>query len=87
MDTEYYLNHGPLDTAMLLDAAHPDTPPTAIPGLTPARGEPGFYNGPGNFKGELTATRRGNTWLVIAGGSSLTQRIEVLRHLTDTVKT
>jgi hypothetical protein len=36
-DTEYYLNHWPLDAVVLLDAAHPGTPPAAIPGLTPAR--------------------------------------------------
>lgn len=87
VDTEYYLNHWPLDAAILLDAAHPGAPPAAIPNLTPVSTAPVFYNGPGDFKGEITATRRGNAWLVIAGGSSLTQRIEVLRHLTPTVKT
>ncbi len=67
------------------------TPPTPAPfrrpyqALTPAPGAPGFFNGPGDFKGDLTATRFGNTWLVVAGGSGLAQRIEVLRHLTPTV--
>ncbi len=86
IDTEYYLRHWPLDAAILLDAAHPGAAPAAIPGLTPAPGAPGFFNGPGDFKGELTATRHGNTWLVVAGGSSLAQRIQVLRHLTPAVK-
>jgi hypothetical protein len=86
IDTEYYLHNWPLDAAILLDAAHPGTPPAAIPGLTPVGGEHGYFNGPGDFKGELTATRVGNAWLVVAGGSGLDQRMEVLRHLTATVK-
>lgn len=86
IDTEYYLQHWPLDAAILLDAAHPGAVPAAIPGLTPVAGAPGFFNGPGDFKGELTATRHGNTWLVVAGGRNLAQRIEVLRHLAPTVK-
>jgi hypothetical protein len=86
IDTEYYLKHWPLDAAILLDAAHPGAVPAAIPGLTPVPGAPGFFNGPGDFKGELTATRNDSTWLVVAGGRNLAQRIEVLRHLTPTVK-
>jgi hypothetical protein len=86
IDTEYYLQHWPLDAAILLDAAHPGAVPAAIPGLTPVPAAPGFFNGPGDFKGELTATRHGNAWLVVAGGSGLAQRIEVLRHLTPTIK-
>jgi hypothetical protein len=86
IDTEYYLQHWPLDAAILLDATHPGAVPAAIPGLTPVSGAPGFFNGPGDFKGELTATRDGNTWLVVAGGRNLAQRIEVLHHLTPTVK-
>lgn len=86
IDTEYYLHRWPLDAAILLDAAHPGTPPAAIPGLTPVRDEHGYFNGPGDFKGELTATRVGNAWLVVAGGSGVAQRMEVLRHLTATVR-
>lgn len=86
IDTEYYLRQWPLDAAILLDATHPGTPPAPIPGLEPVKGRPGYVNGPGDFKGELTAVRRGNAWLVIAGGESLEQRIEVLRHLTASVR-
>jgi hypothetical protein len=60
--------------------------PAAIPGLSPVPGEAGYVNGPGDFKGELTAIRRGNAWLVVAGGSGLSQRIEVLSHLNATVR-
>lgn len=86
VDTEYYLSNWPLDTAILLDAAHPGAPPAAISGLTPVPTAPGIYNGPGDFHGELTAMRHGNAWLIVAGGSGLTQRVEVLRHLTPTIR-
>jgi hypothetical protein len=86
IDTEFYLRRRPLDAAILLDAAHPGVPPAAIPGLTPVPGQRGYLNGPGDFKGELTATRLRDAWLVVAGGSGVAQRIEVLRHLTPTVK-
>jgi hypothetical protein len=86
IDTEFFLQRWPLDAAILLDAAHPGVPPAAIPGLSPVSGQRGYFNGPGDFKGELTATRLRNAWLVVAGGSGLAQRIQVLRHLTPTVK-
>jgi hypothetical protein len=85
IDTEYQLQRWPLDAAILLDAAHPGSPPAAIPGLAPVAADPGYFNGAGDFKGELTATRFANAWLVIAGGSGLAQRIDVLRHLTPRV--
>ncbi len=85
IDVEYYLGKWPLDAAVLLDAAHPGSPPAAIPGLDPVPGHAGFFNGPGDFKGELTATRRGETWLVVAGGSGLAQRLRVLSHLSATI--
>jgi hypothetical protein len=85
IDTEYYLRHWPLDAAVLLDATHPGALPGAIPGLSPIAGMPRFFEGPGEFKGNLTAIRKGDAWLVVAGGSSLAQRIDVLVHLTATV--
>ena len=85
IDVEYYLRKWPLDAAVLLDAAHPGSPPAAIPGLGPVPGHAGFFNGPGDFKGELTATRRGEAWLVVAGGSGLAQRLLVLSHLGATI--
>ncbi len=85
IDTEYYLRGWPLDAAILLDAAKPGATPAAIPGLTPVKGEHAYFNGPGDFNGELTATRYGNAWLIVAGGSGLAQRVDVLRHLTPTI--
>jgi hypothetical protein len=82
MDTEYYLHGWPLKAAILLDAAHPGSEPAAIPGLRPIRGAQRLLDGPGPVgQGGLTATRLGNAWLVVAGGSGRAQRVLVLRHL------
>jgi len=85
IDSEYYLHEWPLDTAILLDAQHPGRPPAPIPGMKPVSGAPGVFNAPGDWHGEITATRHGDAWLVVAGGSGFSQRIEVLRHLSANV--
>jgi hypothetical protein len=81
IDTEYYLHNWPLETAILLDAAHPGARPAAIPDMHAIPGEPGLFATPGDWNGKITAQRIGNAWLVVAGGSGLEQRIQVLRHL------
>jgi hypothetical protein len=86
VDTEYSWQKWPLDAAILLDAQHPGAPPAPIPGMQAVKTAPGYFNGPGDFKGELTAVRRGDAWLVIAGGKSLSQRLAVLRHLKAAVR-
>jgi hypothetical protein len=85
IDVEYSVQNWPVDAALLLDATHPGSLPAAIPGLRSIAGQQGYFNGPGDFKGELTAKRQGATWLVVAGGRSLSQRLEVLRHLKSGV--
>ncbi len=85
IDTEYYLHNWPLETAVLLDAQHPGRAPAPIPGMAPAPNEPGVFEAPGDWHGDLTAIRRGKAWLVVAGGRGAAQRLEVLRHLTVTV--
>ena len=86
IDTEFYLRHWPLDAAVLLDAAHPGSRPAAIPGFVPVPADPGYYGGSPDFKGNLTAVRSGDVWLVVAGGSGLAQRLDLLRHLTPVVR-
>jgi hypothetical protein len=81
IDTEYYLHKWPLETAILLDAQHPGRSPASIPGMKPVSGAAGLFNAPGDWHGEITAVHHGNAWLVVAGGSGLSQRREVLRHL------
>ena len=85
IDTEYYVHNWPLETAVLLDAGHPGARPAAIPDLHAILGEPGLFAAPGDWYGQITATRRGNAWLVVAGGSGQGQRIQVLRHLGVTI--
>jgi hypothetical protein len=87
IDTEYYLHNWPLDAAILLDAQHPGATPAAIPGLRRLSGAPAIYNGPGDgFHGPETAVRKGDAWLIVAGGSGLAQRIDVLEHLSASVE-
>ncbi len=85
IDTEYYLHGWPLDAAILLNAKDPTGMAAPIPGLAALPGSPGVVNGPGDFKGELTAKRIGSAWLVVAGGSGLAQRLDVLRHLRASI--
>ncbi len=84
-DSEYYLRNWPLKTAILLDAQHPGAAPASIPGMRAIAGSAGLFSAPGDWDGEITAVRQGSAWLVVAGGSGLTQRIGVLRHLTASV--
>ncbi len=82
VDTEYFLRGWPLDTAVLLDARRPGQTLGPIPGAIPVAGHPGFVNLVlGSGPGSMTARRIGNAWLVVAGGASLAQRLEVLGAL------
>jgi hypothetical protein len=85
IDTEYYLHRWPLETAILLDAQHPGRAPAPIPGMKPVDGAAGVFDAAGGWQGEIAAIRQRGAWLVVAGGSGLRQRLEVLRHLTATV--
>ncbi len=86
LDAEYYVRGWPLDVAILLDAAHPGSPPAPIPGAQPIKGVPGYFDVPGDLQGARTATRRGEAWLVAEGGRGVRQRVEVLRDLTAFVR-
>ncbi len=82
-DTEYSLDHWPLDAAILLDAYNPGRTLPKIPGATPVAGEPGTVNlQVGNPPGDITARRVGNTWIAVQGGRNLTQRLQVLHALS-----
>jgi hypothetical protein len=85
IDTEYYLHKWPLESAILLDAQHPGRSPAPIPEMKPVTGATGVFNAPGDWHGEVTAIRHRNSWLVVAGGRGLSQRVEVLRHLSASV--
>jgi hypothetical protein len=82
VDTEYFLHGWPLDAAILLDARRPGQTLGPIPAANPVPGHPGVVNvAVGAGPGGLTAQRIGNAWLVVAGGASLAQRMEVLGAL------
>jgi hypothetical protein len=77
--------HAP-ENAILLDGEHPGVPPAPIPGMTPTPRMHDMFNGPSDWHGDIASIRHGNAWLVVAGGSALQQRAEVLRHLTPTIR-
>jgi hypothetical protein len=81
-DTEFYWHKWPLEAAVLLDAAHPGSPPAALPETRPVAGHPGVFDAPGSIQGHLTGRRVGSAWLVVQGGSGLRQRLAVLNDLT-----
>ena len=81
VSVEYHLQDTPLRALILLDAAHPSARAAMLPDFNPVSGAPGFFD-----QGDLTARREGNAWLIVARGSGVAQRVELLRHLTALVK-
>ncbi|HEY5262221.1 MAG TPA: hypothetical protein VIJ33_08920 [Solirubrobacteraceae bacterium] len=98
--TDLYLPRGPasadgpagvateLESAILLNAAHPGAPPADLPDMHAVQGTHGIYDRSnanvfvGITNPGLTAERIGNAWLVVAGGISTAQRIAALNDLT-----
>jgi hypothetical protein len=91
-------NHGTIFTASLvLDAAQPGADPAPLPNTTPLPSSPGtVYSQPlarpgagigaigdarAGFSG-MAAHRVGDAWLVVEGGTTNAQRLDVLRQLT-----
>jgi hypothetical protein len=84
-DTEVAFEHQALEAAVLLNPAAPGAAaPEGLPGATAVPHHPGLYSAPG-WTGRLLARRAGDAWLVVEGGTSLRQRIEVLSHLRSAV--
>jgi len=82
IETQYQLGREPVRALVMLNAADPSGHVGNMPGFTPVPGAAGFFT----EGGTLTAKRVGNAWLVVGQGSSLSQRLEVLRHLSATVR-
>jgi hypothetical protein len=77
-----FLRGWPLEAAILLDAHRPGQTLGPIPDASAVPGHPGVVNVVlGSLPGDLTARRVGNAWLVVEGGASLAQRLEVLGAL------
>ena len=85
IDTEYYLNNWPLQTALLVICPTPGPTSRTDPEHGADRRRAGMLKAPGGWHGEITAVRHGNAWLVVAGGRGLSQRVQVLRHLSARV--
>jgi hypothetical protein len=89
IDAAYYLRGWPVDVAVLVDGHQPGQVLGPIPGARPVPGQPGMVSlATGHFPSSLfsrnfgvTAKRVGNAWLVVQGGSGLTQRVQVLNAL------
>lgn len=77
----YDLERTPLRAVILLDAAHPSARAAALPDFKPVSGAPGFFD-----QGGLTAKRDGSAWIIAKQGGGISQRVELLRHLTALVK-
>lgn len=81
VETDYSLHGEPIRALVMLNAGDPSAPAAELPNFTRVPQAPGFY-----AQGSLTATRDGSFWLMVGQGSSRAQDIEVLRHLTATVR-
>ena len=79
--TLYELHRLALSATVVLDAANPLARAAALPDFKPVPKMPGFF-----AQGDLTARRSGNAWLIATQGAGTRQRIQLLRHLTATVK-
>jgi hypothetical protein len=79
--TVYQLQQLPLKAVLMLDAGNPSARATALPDFKPVRGAPAFFS-----EGGLTARRSGKAWLIVGQGSGLAERMNLLRHLSSTVK-
>ena len=79
IDVNYLMRGYPLHVGVLLDAANPGARPSALPDMRPLR-RANIFEGPGTAD-TVVATRRGATWLVVAGGYRQAERLALLEHL------
>ncbi len=77
VETDYfYLEEHALDSAVLLDAAHPGSTPPPLPGMKPLAGHPGIFEAPG-CTGEMVARRVPGAWLVVDESDEIGLRVPV----------
>ena len=91
LDASFTIHGTRFAAAVLLDAKQPGHLPAELPDMQPVAGRPGifarhramtnlFNEEPNNL--DIAATRVGNTWLVVAGGATSTQRTAALNAFT-----
>jgi len=87
VDIDYfYLEEHALDSAVLLDAAHPGATPPPLSGMKPLAGHPGIFQAPGS-EGERVARRIPGAWLVVEenDGIGLQVPLNLLESLRATI--
>lgn len=85
--TLYSLDGHQLRAYLLLDAAHPGTPPAPIPGLEPMPSAPSIMDGNGGFYGgptDLITERSGAGWVAVQGGGE-SERMQLLEDLSASI--
>lgn len=83
-ETSYlYMKEHELPAAVLIDARHPGTVPTGLPGMKPLAGHPSVFEAPPN----KFARRIRGAWLVVQEEDNIGPRlpVELLEHLRATV--
>lgn len=87
VNTDYfYLEEHSLESAVLLDAAHPGSTPPPLPDMKPLAGYPGIFEAPG-CEGTRVARRIPGAWLVVEENDEIGVRVpvELLDDLQATI--
>jgi hypothetical protein len=82
--TEYELNGSLIWASVLVDAGHPGSSPTSLPGMRRLLGHSGIVEAP-TAEGESVAKRIRGGWLVVSRGANRRQRLALLEHLEGAV--
>ncbi len=82
--TEYELSGSLIWASVLVDAGHPGSSPTSLPGMKPLQGHPGIVEAP-TAEGDSVARRIRGGWLVVSRGANGRQRLALLEHLRAAV--
>ncbi len=78
--TSYSVGGSMVVGSVLVDASHPGSNPTLPPTMTPVAGQPGFFEGP-VAEGEGVVRHVRGAWVMVSGGTGVSQRLLVLKHL------
>jgi hypothetical protein len=82
--TVYELNGSSVLASVLVDAGDPGSSPTPLPGMKPLAGHPGVVQAP-VADGEAVAHRIPGAWLIVTKGSGVSQRLDLLEHMSAKV--
>lgn len=80
----FSLGNWPLLGVVLLDAGNPGTAPGPLAAMRPISDHVGMFSAMSS-QGPVTMRRLRDAWLVVAGGTGLQQRLDVLQHLRASI--